>query len=270
MAVRIQEILEDGVAEVAPLLSADASVFLSLGAPGHDQIAQVHKTAVHVLRLLDDVWDERQSLLADGRLQGDAYALLAQDGDRAHDLAPSAGDAHHRVVEAFGPVDRRGYPVDVIGLQALGDVPVDHRRVGRDSDVHVVGAGGLEDLPEVVPDHRLSARHEQEGHAGLAHPTDQVDRLIIGELLRLVVGVCRHVAVVAQQVAAVCDVPDHLAGPAELIGPQRLVLDLRERPFEEERANVRHGSCLLDPAPIREAFAFGPRQVQGTCQRRRM
>ena len=152
-----------------------------------------------------------------------------------------AGDADHLVVELGGAVERGGDPVDAVGLEALGGVAVDHRAVRGDRDADAVAARELEDLPEVLAHHRLAAGEEQRRHAALAHLVDEGDGLLVGELVGQRVAVGGHVAVVAQQVAAVRDVPDDVAGAAELGGLDRLVLDVGERALEEQRAYVRHG-----------------------------
>jgi len=69
---------------------------------------------------------------------------------------------------------------------------------------------------------------------------DESDRLLICQLVGQDVRVGGHIAVIAQEVAAVGDVPDHVAGPAELERGDSLVLDIVERTFEEQRADVGH------------------------------
>ncbi len=165
----------------------------------------------------------------------------------------SAGDADHGVVEVGGAVERGRDPVDAGGAQALGGIAVHERAVGRDGDADVERARQLEDLPEVRAHHRLASREEQGRQASLAHLAHERDGLLVGELVGSRVPVGGHVAVVAEQVAAVGDVPDDIARAAELVGLDGAVLDRVERTLEEERSDVCHAGASYGRAPARGA-----------------
>jgi hypothetical protein len=154
-----------------------------------------------------------------GRSWALSWVMVKRTPTLRPSVAAQADAVQRRVEGAFlaaeavvGLADAVEADADVVESR-LGDAVdvgfVDQRAVGRQADVEAHGLGAAGDVEDVRPQQRLAAGEDQHRHAeGLEvvhHAEDFLGRQLAGEIL---VGGNR-VAVLAGQVAAPDQVPDH-------------------------------------------------------------
>ena len=208
VALRIKHVVNDEVAKLAPLLFADAQRLLAFAAPACDQVADVEDATVQILGDLDHVEDRIPVIDRDGRLEHHADVIGAQDAHGVHDLVIGARHLGQLVVVLARTVQRRCDPLHAVLFESQRVILVDQCAVGRDRRVDAALMDALQDLPEVLAQHRLATRKKDDRAARRVHAVDQLDSLLIAELVRQDVRVGRHVAVAALQVATIGDIPN--------------------------------------------------------------
>jgi hypothetical protein len=125
------------------------------------------------------------------------------------------------VVRCAEAVERNADVVE-IALGDLGDVAlVDQRAVRRQADVEALGLGALGDVVDIRPEQRLAAGQDQHRHLEVAcRSSITVDLLGIQFAGEIGVGGNR-VAMLAGQVAAPDQVPDHHRAGRIALGTER-------------------------------------------------
>ena len=153
--------------------------------------------------------------------------------------------AAEEIVRLAQAVQADAHVVEAHGGDAVGHGLVDQGAVGRQArvELHVPGAFG--DLEDVGPHQRLAAREDQHRHPVGLEVVHHAEHFLRGQLALVVVVGRQRVAVLAGQVAAADQVPDHhrprrlAAAPAGGNGVGARGLGLRE--LAHVLADAEHG-----------------------------
>ena len=141
--------------------------------------------------------------------QADLDAACAQQPHRRKAAVERAVQAPELVVRRGQAIEADADVVEARGGHAVGHRAVDQRAVGGQADIETLRLRARGDLEQIGPQQRLTAGENQHRNLEGFQIVHRVTDLGVRQLARVVVIGRKRIAVLARQVAAPDQVPDH-------------------------------------------------------------